>query len=93
MPGVTSEAPAEINGYGYTVNQDMAEPAAGADSILFGDMSKYLVRDVMDITLFRFTDSAYTKKGQVGFLAMMRTDGKTIAANNAAIKKMRHAAA
>jgi len=93
VPGVTSEAPAEINGYGYTVNQDMAEPAAGADSILFGDMSKYLVRDVMDITLFRFTDSAYTKKGQVGFLAMLRTDGKTIAANNAAIKKMRHAAA
>ncbi|SFQ52396.1 phage major capsid protein [Donghicola eburneus] len=93
VPGVTSEAPAEINGYGYTVNQDMAEPAAGADSMLFGDMSKYLVRDVMDITLFRFTDSAYTKKGQVGFLAMLRTDGKTIAANNAAIKKMRHAAA
>ncbi|KMW56970.1 Phage major capsid protein [Candidatus Rhodobacter oscarellae] len=93
VPGISSEAPAEILNYGYTVNQDMAEPAAGADSMLFGDMSKYLVRDVMDITLFRFTDSAYTKKGQVGFLAMLRTDGKTIAANNAAIKKMRHAAA
>lgn len=93
VPGISSEAPAEILNYGYTVNQDMAEPAAGADSMLFGDMSKYLIRDVMDITLFRFTDSAYTKKGQVGFLAMLRTDGKTIAANNAAIKKMRHAAA
>ena len=93
MPGVSGQAPAEILGYGYTPNQDMAVPAAGADSVLFGDMSKYLVRDVMDITLFRFTDSAYTKKGQVGFMAMLRTDGKTIAANNAAIKKMRHAAA
>lgn len=93
MPGVSGQAPAEILGYGYTPNQDMAVPAAGADSVLFGDMSKYLIRDVMDITLFRFTDSAYTKKGQVGFLAMLRTDGKTIAANNAAIKKMRHAAA
>ena len=93
VPGISSEAPAEILNYGYTVNQDMAEPAAGADSMLFGDLSKYLIRDVMDVTLFRFTDSAYTKRGQVGFLAMLRTDGKTIAANNAAIKKMRHAAA
>lgn len=93
VPGVTSQAPAEINGYGYTINQDMAEPAAGEDSTLFGDMSNYLIRDVMDLTLFRFTDSAYAKKGQVGFMAMLRTDGKTIAANNNAIKKMRHAAA
>lgn len=93
VPGVSSEAPAEILNYGYTVNQDMAEPAASADSMLFGDMSKYLIRDVMNVTLFRFTDSVYTRRGQVGFLAMLRTDGKTIAANNAAIKKMRHAAA
>ena len=91
VPGISSAAPAEILNYGYTVNQDMAAPAAGADSVLFGDLSKYLIRDVMDVTLFRFTDSAYTKRGQVGFLAMLRTDGKTIAANNAAIKKMRHA--
>ena len=93
LPGISGQAPAEILGYGYTPNQDMAAPAASADSVLFGDMSKYLIRDVMDLTLFRFTDSAYTKRGQVGFLAMLRTDGKTIAANNAAIKKMRHAAA
>lgn len=92
VPGISSAAPAEILGYRYTINQDMAAPAAGADSILFGDMSKYLIRDVMDVTLYRFTDSAYTKKGQVGFLAMMRTDGKTIAADNTAFKKMRHAA-
>ncbi|KZK96332.1 Phage capsid family protein [Pseudovibrio sp. Ad5] len=92
VPGVTSQAPAEINGYGYTINQDMAVPEAGADSVLFGDMRKYLVRDVMDVTLYRFTDSAYTKKGQVGFLAMLRTDGKTISADNKAIKKMRQAA-
>jgi HK97 family phage major capsid protein len=92
VPGISSATPAEILNYGYTVNQDMAEPAANADSMLFGDMSKYMVRDVMNVTLFRFTDSVYTRKGQVGFLAMLRTDGKTIAANNEAIKKMRHAA-
>jgi len=93
LPGVTGAAPAEIGGYGYTINQDMAAPAPGADSVLFGDMNKYLIRDIMNVTLYRFTDSAYAKKGQVGFMALMRTDGKTIHANNAAIKKMRQAAA
>lgn len=93
VPGVSGSAPAEINGYAYTVNQNMATPAASAKSILFGDFSKYLIRDVMDVTLFRFSDSAYTKKGQVGFLAMMRTDGKVIAADDKAIRHMAQAAA
>lgn len=97
VPGVSSETPAEILNYRYTINQDMAEPAANEDSMLFGDMSKYMIRDVMNVTLFRFTDSVYTRKGQVGFLAMLRTDGKIIAVNknapNAAIAKLRQAAA
>lgn len=92
VPGVSGRASAEINGYGYTINDDMAAPAAGAKSMLFGDMSKYLIRDVMDVTLHRFTDSAYAKKGQVGFMALIRTDGKVIAADNAAIKYMAQAA-
>lgn len=64
-----------ILGYPVTINQDMAAPAANAKSILFGDFSRYLIRDVMGMTLFRFEDSAYAKLGQVGFLAWMRTGG------------------
>lgn len=93
VPGVAGQAPAEINGYGYTINQNMAAPAASAKSILFGDFKKYLIRDVMDVTLYRFTDSAYAKKGQVGFMALVRTDGKVIAADNKAIRHMAQAAA
>lgn len=63
-------------GYGITINQDMAVPAANAKSILFGDFSRYTIRDVMGMTLFRFEDSAYAKLGQVGFLAWMRTGGQ-----------------
>lgn len=51
----------------------MPQPAAAAKSIAFGDFSLYKIRDVMAITLFRFNDSAYVKKGQVGFLAWMRS--------------------
>lgn len=64
-----------ILGYGVTINQDMAVMDANAKSILFGDFSRYTIRDVMGMTLFRFEDSNYAKLGQVGFLAWMRTGG------------------
>jgi len=73
-----SGAPAELMGYPITINQHMAEPAPDAKSILFGATNFYVIRDVMAMSLFRFTDSAYTKKGQVGFLAWMRADGKLV---------------
>jgi HK97 family phage major capsid protein len=52
--------------------------AANAKSVLFGDFSKYMVRDVMDFTLFRMTDSKYTENGQVGFLAFCRSGANLI---------------
>lgn len=80
-----------ILGYGVTINQDMAVPAANAKSILFGDFSRYTIRDVMGMTLFRFEDSAYAKLGQVGFLAWMRTGG-TLTDGGAPIKFYAHSA-
>lgn len=62
-------------GYGITINQDVASMAANAKSILFGDFSRYTIRDVMGVTMFRFDDSAYVKLGQIAFLAWMRTGG------------------
>lgn len=67
-----------ILGYPVTINQDVAAMAANAKSILFGDFSKYLIRDVMAYTLFRFTDSAYIKLGQIGFLMWSRHGGNFI---------------
>lgn len=71
-------APDRLLGAPITINQHMADMAASARSILFGDFSYYYIRDVMAVEMFRFTDSAYTKKGQVGFLAWMRTGGNLI---------------
>jgi len=78
LPGLDVGAPATINNYQYVINQHMAEMAANAKSVAFGDMSKYVIRDVMQMMFFRFTDSAYARKGQVGFLAMMRSGGRFI---------------
>lgn len=71
-------APDRIMGRTYSINQHMAPMAANAKSIAFGDMSKYFVRDVMDLTMFRMTDSAFTLLGQVGFVAFMRSGGNLI---------------
>lgn len=78
LPGHDVGAPSTINSYQYVINQHMAKMGANAKSIAFGDMSKYVIRDVMQMMFFRFTDSAYTRKGQVGFLAMMRSGGRFI---------------
>ncbi|KTS25060.1 capsid protein [Methylobacterium indicum] len=91
-PGVTGGDPSDILGYGYTVNQHMAPMGASARSLLFGDFKKYLIRDVMAVTLFRFADSKYLEKGQVAFLAWSRHDGNLIDASNDAIKAFQHPA-
>ncbi len=71
-------APDRLMGKTITINQHMAPMAANAKSILYGDFSKYLIRDVMDVTLFRMTDSKYTEVGQVGFLAFCRSGGNLL---------------
>lgn len=71
-------APDRLMGREIVINQHMPVMAANAKSILFDDFSKYLIRDVMDTTLFRMTDSAYTLKGQVGFVAFCRSGANLI---------------
>lgn len=87
--GIRGGVPAELMGYGIQINQDVAAPAPDADSILFGDFTSYIIRDVMAMNLFRFTDSAYAKKGQVGFLAWMRSGGNFVDVGGA-VKKFTH---
>lgn len=85
LPGLNSGLSDKINGptlngYPYSINQDIAAMAANAKSILFGDFSKYIVRDVMNITLLRL-EERYAEVGQVGFIAFSRADGRAINAN------------
>jgi HK97 family phage major capsid protein len=68
-------------GYPVYVNNDMPPPAANAKSVLFGVLSYYKIRDAMEMTMFRFTDSAYSKLGQVGFLAWLRAGGNLVDPN------------
>ena len=67
--------PDRLLGSPIVINQQVANMAASARSVLFGDFKGYKIRDAMQMEMFRFTDSAYMKKGQVGFLAWMRSGG------------------
>lgn len=88
--GMTAKTPDLLLGYPVQINNHMPVPAANAKSIAFGDLSKYHVRDAMDVTLFRFEDSAYLKKGQIGFLAWSRSGGNLLDPN--AVKVYQHSA-
>lgn len=75
--------PDTLLGRAITVNEDVPAMAANAKSILFGDFKKYIIRRVMDLTMFRMTDSAFTLNGQVGFVAFQRIGGNLIDAGGA----------
>ena len=92
VPGISVKEPDTLLGYRYRINQHMPQMAASAKSVLFGDFSQYLIRDIMQVTLFRFDDSAFITKGQIGFLAWSRHDGRLVSAG-APIKAYQNAAA
>lgn len=88
--GVPGGMPDTLLGAPVYINQDVAAMAANARSILYGDFSGYYIRDVMQVEMFRFTDSAFTRKGQVGFLAWMRSGGNLVDAGK--VRVFRNAA-
>src|SRR3546814_16571428 len=51
-------------GYPIKINQSVAVMAANAMSIAFGDMSKYVIPQVMDIRMQRYTYGATAKKNR-----------------------------
>lgn len=91
QPGVGAGAPNVISGYGYVINNDMATMAASANSIVFGDMSKYLIRVVRGIQMVRL-EELYAATLQVGFFAFARADGLLINAGQNPVKHFTNSA-
>lgn len=83
---IAQGTPDKIFGYEYDWNADMsawtqgaAESGANASlyTVLFGQFSKYVVREVGGITMVRFNE-LYMPNHQVGFQAFLRTDGQRV---------------
>lgn len=82
---VQNGVPGTILGYRYSINQAMANVAAGQKSIVFGDFGKYFVRKVGGVVMFvareRFAPD-------IGLLGLIRLDGELV--DTAAVKHILH---
>jgi HK97 family phage major capsid protein len=85
QPSLVAGQPDMIHGYPYIVNQSMTTPATSVKSILFGDFSKYLIRDVREVELLRLNER-FAELHQVAFLAFARSDGDLLDAGTDPIK-------
>ncbi|WP_343728516.1 phage major capsid protein [Duganella sp.] len=91
VPSVTSDVPDTLLGFKVEINDDVAVMAASAKSIVFGDLSKYAIRDVKNsASLRRFDDSAFALNGQVGFCGWQRSGGNLL--DPAAVKVYQNSA-
>ena len=88
MGDVRASAPDVLLGKPYSINDDVPAIAAGATPMIFGDMSKYIVRKVGSVMTIvakeRFAPD-------LGILGLMRLDGELSDAN--AVKHLKMAAA
>lgn len=81
-------APDSILGYPYTVNQSMSSALTiGEKVVIFGQLSKYVIRDVADVRLVRM-DERYADLDQVAFVAFLRSDGQLLDAGTDPVKHL-----
>lgn len=84
VPGMKDDAPDTIMGYPYVINQSIPTISAAANSVVFGDMSQFVVRKVSDMTVQRLNE-LYATTGQVGFVSAMRFDAKLVETSGRAL--------
>jgi HK97 family phage major capsid protein len=84
---LSENQPDRIFGYPYWFSQSVATPAAGAVSLCFGDFSKFVIREVLGMTLIRFNE-LFMQNRQVGYSAYTRLDAKCI--NTSAFAYLTH---
>lgn len=91
QPGMQAGVPDRLLGYRYVINQSMASTQEqSAKIMLFGDFSKYKIRDVAGVRLVRL-DELFAQTDQVGFVAFLRTDGQLLDAGTYPVKYMTNA--
>jgi len=88
QPGMQAGVPDRLLGYRYVINQSMTPTQAqSAKIILFGDFSKYKIRDVAGVRLVRLPE-LFAQTDQVGFVAFLRSDGQLLDAGTNPIKHL-----
>ena len=89
LPSMRDGEPSTINGYRYSINQDMqSNSTAGAKWAVFGDFSKYIIRLVKDMRIVRLNER-YGELDQVAFVVFIRVDGEYLNAGTNPLKYIR----
>lgn len=84
--------PDTIEGKPFVINQDMDDAGTAGNTFwLFGDMRKYLVRNVNGVEIMRLNER-FAESYQVAFVGFSRWSGHMIDAGTNPIKHMVHAA-
>lgn len=82
--------PSRLAGYPYVVNQHMDSTfSSGKQTVIFGDLSKYKIREVGTIRLRRLVER-YAEKDQEGFVGFLRCDGNLLDAGTHPVKVLTH---
>jgi len=92
LPGTQLREPDTVNGFPYTVNQNMAGFGVDNKVVSFGDFSHYKIRDVRGGMVLRLTER-YADYAQVGFIGFFRHGGILADAGTNPIKVLQLAAA
>ena len=90
QPGLKDGEVNTILGRPYFTSPFMPTAEAGAKAILFGDLSYYWIGDRQGIA-FRRLNELYAGKGQVGFMASKRLDGRTVLPEAIQLLQMKNA--
>lgn len=90
MGDVRTGEPDRFLGKPYSVNQAMADVGLSAKPVIFGDLSRYVVRKVRGFTVLTLRER-YAENFQVGMVGFKRFDGELL--NNSAVKHLVMAAA
>ena len=75
MPDTLNGYPVLVNNYMSTLQLGPSSPPVTVNSMLFGNMKRYIIRRVKMMTILRLSER-YADFGQVGFLAFARYDGQ-----------------
>ena len=88
QPGLQAGIPSILYGFPVAINQSAnSSLTTGVKTMLFGDFSKYQIRDVSSLSM-QILRERYAEYGQVGVLVTMRVDGKLINAGTNPIKHL-----
>jgi HK97 family phage major capsid protein len=75
--GNTTSMADKMFGFPYFINQSMANIGAATKPILFGDFSRFMIRDVAGIRILRLAER-YADYDQIAIILLHRTDSRVL---------------